>query len=76
MCLLLVARQADGSNAGQPEQHRRGMSAFVLFSSGLPPGSDLQGGAAEGPNLTRLGSFDPISIPKVFWRSLWGRYML
>ena len=28
-------------------------SAFALISSALTPGTDLQGGAAEGPNLTR-----------------------
>ncbi len=30
-------------------------SAFALISSALLPGTDLQGGAAEGPNLTQPG---------------------
>ncbi len=30
-------------------------SAFALISSVLPPGTDLRGGASEGPNLTQSG---------------------
>ncbi len=55
----LLARKRSSSHArgrsGLPPttDFRAVTSAFALISSALPPGTDLLGDAAEGPNLTR-----------------------
>ncbi len=58
---LLLARKRSSSHLRATSAHtpatdiRAVTSAFALISSVLPPGTDLRGGASEGPNLTPSG---------------------
>jgi hypothetical protein len=59
-CLVLAKKRSSGHARGRSglpptADFRAVTSAFALISSALPPGTDLLGGAAEGPFVTQPG---------------------